>query len=297
MGGARAIGRGERHGGPREVLYAPAVPPVLTAGVARMLLDAPRSGRSRSRPRPHRWAIPCPTARVIPALAVVGVLLLTGQMPSWAHAGSELPIANWSAQGDVVTGTWTGPPDDAAWIGESIGVLDDGAMEAYVGGSSAAYPTEEEITALSRSPELEAYLREHVRVRQQGEDCEAEVTVADDFIADGAGFRFVCPTDVRTVDIEITILHDQDPAFRTFSGDGTLQDALHTAETPVHTWDFARTDADAAAGAEPSTEVSSGAAATTSRRLSVILTLVVGAAVVLAGVVGAFRLLGAGRRR
>lgn len=224
---------------------------------------------------------------------MVGALLLAGQLPAWAHAGSELPIANWSVEGTVVTGTWTGPPDDAAWIGESIGILREGAMEAYIGGASDAYPTAEEIAALSRSAELEAYLLEHVRVRQHGEVCEGEVVVADDFIADGARFRFACPTDVRTVDIEITILHEQDPTFRTFSGDGTLQDALHTTETPTHTWDFARTDSDDVGGVGSSTAV----ATTTSRRLPVILTLVVGAGVVLAGVVGAVRLLGTGRRR
>ena len=220
----------------------------------------------------------------------MGLLLLSVSLPAWGHAGSELPIANWSAEDDVVTGSWTGPPDDAAWIGASIGVLREGAMEAYLGGPSDAYPTDEEIATLSSSPELEEYLLEHVQVRQDGEDCAGEVAVAEDFIADGASFRFSCPEDVRVVDIEITILHEQDPAFRTFSGDGTLQDALHTVDTPAHTWDFTRADSE---GAEPSTTAST----TTTRGLPVVLMLVVGAAIVLGGVVGALRLLGAERPR
>jgi hypothetical protein len=233
------------------------------------------------------------TDRIVPVVVMVGMLLVVGQIPTWGHAGSELPIATWSADGDVVTGTWTGPPDDAAWIGESIGVLREGAMEAYLGGSSFAYPTDDEIATLSRSPELEAYLLDHVEVRQDGQACEGEATVADDFIADGAEFRFSCPSDIQTVDIRITILHEQDPAFRTFSGDGTLQDALHTVDSPTHTWDFTRTDSAEMAGAERST----AAATTTARGLPVWLTLLLGAGVLLAGVVGALRLLGPDRRR
>ncbi len=239
-----------------------------------------RRGRARS-------------ARIAPLLALVALLVLAGQLPTWGHAGSELPNMNWSADGEVVTGTWTGPPDDAAWIGESIGVLREGAMEAYLGGPLDAYPTANEIAAFSRSPELKAYLLERVQVRQDGVDCDGQVTPGDDFIADGASFGFTCPNEVRTVDLTISILHEKDPAFRTFSGDGTVQYALHTAAAPQQPWDFTL----AASDAERGGFLSGATAAFTSGQAPVILTLVVGAAVVLAGVVGALRLAGGGRRR
>lgn len=255
-----------------------------------MLLAASRPHRlrfgdgRRGRTRP---------ARIVPVAALAGLLLVAGQLPTWGHSGGELPNMRWSADGEVVTGTWTGPPDDAAWIGESIGVLRDGAMDAYLGGPLDAYPTEDEIVTFSRSSELEAYLHERVQVRQNGVACEGQVTPADDFIADGADFRFSCPEEVRTVDIRITILHEKDPAFRTFSGDGTVQSALHTADAPEHAWDFTLVASDDEGGGL----LSAAAAAFTTGQAPVILTLVVGAGVVLAGVVGSLRLAGRDRRR
>ena len=255
-----------------------------------MLLDVPRSRWPGSAPGRRARGL---VARTTAIVGVVGLLLLAGQQPIWGHAGTELPVATWSADDQVVTGTWTGPPDDAAWIGESIGALPAGSMEAYVGGPSDAYPTEDEIVALSRSPELEAYLLEHVQIQQDGSDCDGQVTVADDFIADGASFRFSCPDEVRSVDITITILHEQDPAFRTFSGDGTLQDALHTADAPEHPFDLTAATSDDEDGGRSS----SASAISTSQQGPVVLTLLIGSVVVLAGVVGALRLAGPGRRR
>lgn len=255
-----------------------------------MLLAASRPPWRRFETVHRRWA---PSAGIVPLLALVALLLVAGQLPTWGHAGSELPNMHWSADGEVVTGTWTGPPDDAAWIGESIGALPEGAMDAYLGGPLDTYPTEDEIAAFSRSPELEAYLLERVRVRQDGVDCDGQVTPADDFVADGATFRFACPAEVRTVDITISILHDKDPAFRTFSGDGTVQYALHTGDAPEHPWDFTL----AASDAERGGPLSRVLAAFTSGQAPVVLTLVGGAAVVLAGVIGALRLAGGGRRR
>lgn len=212
-----------------------------------------RVDRDAGRPR---WRRPVAVRRLrSPAgssliMLLLGLLVLGGHHPAAGHAGSELPTAVWDpADGREVTGTWTAPPDDAAWIGETLGLLPDGSMEAYLGGSADAYPSEDDLAALTSSPELADYLLEHVRVRQDGVDCDGEVEVADDFVADGARFRFTCPQEVATAEIRITILHDQDETFRTFSGDGTLQDALHTAEQPSHTWDF--TAAEGVAADEP----------------------------------------------
>lgn len=204
--------------------------------------DAGRRGsRSGARPGIPRGATGI--WRPVGVLLLLGLLVFGGHLPAAGHAGSELPTARWDpADGREITGTWTGPPDDAAWIGESLGLLPDGSMEAYLGGSADAYPSADELAALASSPVLADYLLEHVRIRQGGVDCDGEVEVADDFVADGAAFRFTCPQEVRSAEIRITILHDQDETFRTFSGDGTLQDALHTAQQPSHTWDFTAAD-------------------------------------------------------
>lgn len=214
----------------------------------------PAAGRRRRRPPGGRVRAPSPPLLV---LVLLSGLLLGGQLPAAGHAGSELPTAIWDpADGREVTGTWTAPPDDAAWIGESLGLLPDGSMEAYLGGSADAYPAEDELAALRSSTALADYLLTHVRIRQDGVDCDGEVEVADDFVADGASFRFTCPEEVTSAEIHITILHDQDETFRTFSGDGTLQDALHTAEQPGHVWDFTAAEelaADEGASADATT--------------------------------------------
>lgn len=172
-------------------------------------------------------------------LAVVGIALAEPPSPAAAHAGgSQLPYTWWSADGNEVVGEWSAPADDAALIGTVVGVLRDGASEAYLGGPASDLPTADEVAALADSTELRTYLLDHVGVRQDGVACPGKVEPASDFLADGARFVFTCPRTVEQVELWVTVLQDQDPAYQTLSGDGTLQDARHTAAAPAQAWDF-----------------------------------------------------------
>lgn len=177
--------------------------------------------------------------RAARASAAATLALITGSAaPALGHASGQLPYAWWSAEGDQVVAEWTAPADDAALIGTAVGELRVGASEAYLDGPADAFPTDEEIAELSDSPELADYLLANLGVRQDGVDCTAEVEPARDFITDGARFVFTCPEPVADVELWVTMLHDQDPAYQTLSGDGTVQDARHTAAAPAHPWDF-----------------------------------------------------------
>jgi hypothetical protein len=184
-------------------------------------------------------------ALVVAALAAWLVAGAVTATPSGAHASGELPSAELSADGTTVRIELVAPADDAAVIGTSLGYLGEGAMLALLGGPAADLPTDDEIAALSRSPQLRDYLERHVQVRQDGVECPGEAVPAADFLSDGAVLTFDCPEPVELADVRITVLHDDDPAYRTFSFDGTEQYAIHSAAAPEHTWDFtlARSDA------------------------------------------------------
>jgi hypothetical protein len=184
----------------------------------------------------------------LPILLAPTVLALPATA-AFAHAGSgELMYVWWEpAEGRDVHGRFTAPADDAAMIAESLGLLRPGAMEAFLGGSEAGYPTDAERAALQEAAPLRAYLEDRVELTQDGVACESRTDIEDDFIADGARLSFTCPEPVTDAEVRITVLHDVDLGYQTFSGDGTLQDALHTADQPEHRWDFT-----AAAAAERS---------------------------------------------
>ncbi len=194
------------------------------------------------------------------AAVALAVLLgvLTAPVVAVAHPGGGLmpPHARFSADDEVVTIEWTAPPDDAAHIGEAVGILPAGTMEAFLIGPPEALPTDDEVRALAASAELERYLLDHVEVRQDGRRCDGAVTPSPAFLDAGAVFTFRCPERVAEVDVRITILQDQDPRYDTFGVDGTVWTVLFTAAQPEHRW-----DATAAAGDEPTVPLALLAAA------------------------------------
>jgi hypothetical protein len=112
------------------------------------------------------------------------------------------------------------------------------AMLAYLGGPAEDYPTEEEIRRFSSSEELRVYLLDNVQVTQGGRTCPGEVEPVEDFLAEGAAFVFTCPEPVEQAHIRVTMLHDRDELYATYSVDGTIQYAVHTSGHPEHLWDF-----------------------------------------------------------
>jgi hypothetical protein len=178
-------------------------------------------------------------ARCLAAL-IVGLVVLAPALPAAGHAFGDPPRAWLSSEGRTVTLDWVAEDDDAAAVGHAIGLLPVEAIWAYIEELPEEQPTPAEIRALSDSADLRAYLLEHVNIRQDGRSCAGVAEPAADFIADGARLRFTCPDPVSQADVRITLLHEEDPAYRTFSVDGSDQLAVHTAAQPEHRWDFTR---------------------------------------------------------
>ena len=156
-----------------------------------------------------------------------------------AHPSGEFgpPTARFSADGRTVIIDPAAPPDDAAAIGTTIGLLPEGSMEAFLLEDEDGQPTEDQIRELSVSPELRAYFLEHVEVRQDGQACAGEARPAEDLLADGAQLTFTCDDPVEVVDVRITVLHDVDPRYATFGLDGSRWTVLFTVAQPEHAWD------------------------------------------------------------
>lgn len=72
---------------------------------------------------------------------------------------------------------------------------------------------------------------------QDGEPCDATVFVPDEVIAEGVRYEFICPQQVEQVSVRITLLHDRDEQYRTYSIDGTIWSEIHTVHHPEHVWD------------------------------------------------------------
>ncbi len=180
--------------------------------------------------------------RLVATATVALLLTVLTATAAWGHASQELPHARLSAAGTTVTVEWTAAADDAADVAVAAGVWPEEVALAYLdvafGGDLDALPSAAEVAAASDDPALQRYLEERVRILQDGTPCAGTAQPAADFVADGATIVFDCPDPVGEAVVEIRLLHDRDPAYRTFSVDGTQQYAVHTARQPAHPWDF-----------------------------------------------------------
>lgn len=179
------------------------------------------------------------TARRIPFGMVVLVLaVLVPASSALGHATSELPHARWTSDGERVELHWTAASDDVADVAVAAGLWSPEVMWAYVEGAVDDLPSAEEVAALEHEEDLHRYLIDRFEVRQGDERCTPNVELTDDIITDGVHMGFSCPEPVRDATLSVTVLHDRDPAYRTFSVDGSEQYAVHTRAQPEHRWDF-----------------------------------------------------------
>jgi hypothetical protein len=105
---------------------------------------------------------------------------------------------------------------------------------------------------IARSVRLQAYLLERIVVTQYEMSCPGEVVhVHGDLVTGGIILQFVCEEPVYEVHVEVGVLTDVHPAYRTVATSaigGVPGQALYTETDRVHRWDFY-----AAAGASPRT--------------------------------------------
>jgi len=200
------------------------------------------------------------------AAVVALAMIVTLAGPARAHPFGPPPTARVGADATVVTVTWTATTDDLLLIGERLGHLPAGSAAAALEGAVQVAPPATAAAALSASPELRAHLTERITVTQAGARCPSTVEPGLDFLVEGARLRFACPAPVEVVDLEITMLHDVHPAYRTFAvaADGGEGQAVLTATAPAVAWDVrsgAPAAAPAGAGVTAGADVGAGAEA------------------------------------
>jgi hypothetical protein len=178
------------------------------------------------------------------ALLLAATVLPAGS--ALAHPGGAPPRARLAVDDHEVTVTWIATADDAAEVLVGAGIWPEEVAQRYLdvafGGPADQLPTETEIRSASQDPALSEHLREHIVVAQEGRACPAVVHPTEDLLTDGFRMSFRCPRRPAQVALTVSLLHDRDPSYRSFSLDGTRRVAIHTIDEPTHVWDLATDD-------------------------------------------------------
>ncbi len=184
-------------------------------------------------------------ARTLALLLLLAALVLPAGS-ALAHPGGTPPRARLAVDGHEVTVDWIAAADDAAEVLVGAGIWPEEVAQRYLdvafGGPADQLPTETEIRSASRDPALPVYLREHIVVAQDSQPCPTVVHPTEDLLADGVRMTFRCPSRPQQVALTLSLLHDRDPSYRSFSLDGTRRVAIHTIDEPTHVWDLASDD-------------------------------------------------------
>lgn len=142
-------------------------------------------------------------------------------------------IAREGSDPAVVHVTWkVGAADDLTLLGIHLGVLPedrvllDGAIQ-YDAADAAL---------VSKAPELEAYLLDHVAVTTGGTGCSGSVAAVGDLIDEGADLAFTCDSAPASATVEVTTLTDLHPAYRTLATGPDGQHQVYAAGTASYDW-------------------------------------------------------------
>ena len=178
-------------------------------------------------------------------LVTLLALLLAAHAPGVASAHpfgpGPPPTALLEADGSTVTVAWTAPEDDVAALAEDLGIVEEGTSEAFLWSVGPDPLDGAERRAASADPRLAGAIEGGIVVRQDDRACGPRIEVAADAFADGVTATFDCPQPVDVVEVEITLLHDLEPGYRTVGlvgGDGPEVVAVFTDAAPVHAIDL-----------------------------------------------------------
>lgn len=183
-----------------------------------------------------------PLARCVTASLLVVASIVLVATPVSAHPFGPPLTAELTTSEDTVVVRWAAAEDDWVTLGRAVGAFDEQLPDDDGGpGEQVTRADDGQVTGLERlrrSRSVQAYLLDHVAIRQGGAPCTGRVTDTDDLLGRGAELTFRCRTTVSDVDVRITALTDLHEAYRTVAtAGGTRQ--LYTRAAPVHRWDLA----------------------------------------------------------
>jgi ABC-type nickel/cobalt efflux system permease component RcnA len=158
------------------------------------------------------------------------------------HPFGDPQTVRLEASGTQVTAVWLAPPDDLVLLGGVLGALPERREIVFETDPDGVIKqvTPSDADLLADSAEVATYVEEHITVWQGSQPCRAEVSVRD-IVSDGARVVFTCPEPVADVDVEMSLLTDLNPAYRTIAiSDGAAEPrrALFTDRETTQTWAF-----------------------------------------------------------
>lgn len=144
-----------------------------------------------------------------------------------------LGVSRDGADPAVVHVTWkVGAADDLTLLGIHLGVLPQDRV--MLDGAVSYEP--DDGAQVQDTPELAAYLLDHVTVTSDGAACEGEVHAVGDLVADGADIAFTCPQAPDAVAVGVSTLTDLHPAYRTLASGPDGQHEVYSLDDASHTW-------------------------------------------------------------
>lgn len=192
----------------------------------------------------------------------------------------------------VVHVTWqVGAADDLTLLGIHLGVLPEDRVLL----DGAIRYDDADAALVSRAPELEAYLLDHVAVSAAGRECTGSVAAVGDLIDDGADLAFTCGSAPGSATVEVTTLTDLHPAYRTLATGPDGQHQVYAADAASYDWALGAAPAATTSTPSTSAEDPAGASLGTGQSAALQIGGVLGAVLLLAGI-GSFAVRARRRR-
>jgi hypothetical protein len=182
---------------------------------------------------------------VLSVLVLLSLSLLLSAVPADAHPFGPPPTAWVTHEDDQVGVVWDAAYDDLLTVGEHLGLFREGTSDRFREAETQVAPSRGEEEVLEGSERLREYVAERIVVEQDGVRCEPRMAL-DDLAGQGVRTVHRCPQPVERVRLEITMLHDVNPSYRTFAlaereTPGPL--AIFSVEQPGHEVDLTELDA------------------------------------------------------
>ncbi|WP_433536719.1 hypothetical protein ACQPZK_02415 [Micromonospora sp. CA-249363] len=181
-------------------------------------------------PATARWP-----RRVVISAAFTLTLLATA-VPADAHPygyPQTVTVAPDAARPDVVHLTWkAGSVDELTLLGVHLGLLPqdrvllDGAVDTR----------DKDAAVLANSAPFANYLLKQMTVNGDGHACAGTVKKASDLAADGVDVDYTCPGPLGVARIDIRMLTDLDPAYRTVATGPKGKRQVYGTDEYSHDW-------------------------------------------------------------
>lgn len=193
----------------------------------------------------------CPSSRSIRLgagllLVVLATVVVPGR--ARAHPFGPPPTMTVEVAEERMTLQWQAAGDDLAALAGALGLV--AASQTFVydadGNLESGPPPEaEQLAGVASAPELDDYLASHVAVRTADTTCPVAVDSGD--FPDHVRYEVDCPGLSSEVELQVTLLQDLHPAYRTVATATASGDrVVLTGEEPAATLAVAAATADPA---------------------------------------------------